>query len=61
MKLHQEYPDDNLDNGQYEREDSDVAVDEDSEPGYCPNCSGSGEGMYDGSRCSSCKGTGEQR
>lgn len=24
----------------------------------CCNCNGSGEGMYDGSRCSSCKGSG---
>jgi hypothetical protein len=42
-----------------EREDEpDTAVDDDAEEGYCPNCSGSGEGMYDGSRCSSCKGSG---
>jgi len=24
----------------------------------CPVCSGSGEGMYDGSRCYKCKGSG---
>jgi hypothetical protein len=24
---------------------------DDDEPGYCPQCSGSGEGMYDASRC----------
>ncbi len=24
----------------------------------CPNCSGSGEGMYDGTKCSLCKGSG---
>jgi hypothetical protein len=35
--------------------------DEDDEEGYCLNCSGSGEGMYDGSRCSSCKGSGVGR
>lgn len=29
----------------------------DDEP-LCPTCNGSGEGMYDGSRCSSCRGTG---
>ena len=29
------------------------------EGGYCPQCSGSGEGMYDGSRCSACGGSGE--
>ena len=28
------------------------------EEDICPQCNGSGEGMYDGSRCSSCKGTG---
>lgn len=25
----------------------------------CGNCSGSGEGMYDGSTCQVCKGSGE--
>lgn len=25
----------------------------------CPTCSGSGEGLYDGSRCFECKGKGE--
>jgi hypothetical protein len=24
----------------------------------CPSCSGSGEGLYDGSRCFNCKGSG---
>jgi RecJ-like exonuclease len=32
---------------------------DDEEGGYCPQCSGSGEGMYDGSRCSACGGSGE--
>ena len=27
--------------------------------GYCPYCSGSGEGQYEGTRCSACKGKGE--
>lgn len=31
----------------------------DSEPGICPACSGSGEGMHDGTRCVTCKGAGE--
>lgn len=31
------------------------------ELGYCPHCAGSGEGMYDGSRCSYCKGSGVER
>ena len=26
--------------------------------GYCSACSGSGEGMHDGTRCYKCKGTG---
>lgn len=31
------------------------------EPGYCPACSGSGEGMYEGSRCRSCGGSGVEK
>ena len=27
----------------------------------CPSCNGSGEGMYDGTRCSRCKGRGVSR
>lgn len=34
---------------------------EDEEAGYCTSCNGSGEGMYDGSRCSSCGGSGMER
>ena len=30
------------------------------EQGTCASCSGSGEGMYDGSICHACKGTGSQ-
>ena len=29
------------------------------EMGICPSCNGSGEGMYDGSRCDTCGGSGE--
>ena len=29
------------------------------EDGICQTCSGSGEGMYDGSTCPACKGRGE--
>lgn len=32
---------------------------DDSEPGICPACSGSGEGMHEGTTCYSCKGAGE--
>ena len=28
---------------------------------YCPSCSGTGEGQYDGSRCSTCNGSGEMQ
>ena len=31
----------------------------DSEPGICPACSGSGEGMHEGTTCTTCKGAGE--
>lgn len=31
---------------------------DDDEPGFCTACNGSGEGMYDGSRCFKCKGRG---
>lgn len=30
------------------------------EEGTCASCSGSGEGMYDGSTCHACKGSGSQ-
>lgn len=33
---------------------------EDDEP-ICPQCSGSGEGMYDGTTCGKCKGSGVER
>ena len=33
--------------------------DEDDEDEICPACNGSGEGMYDGSRCYKCHGIGE--
>jgi hypothetical protein len=32
---------------------------DDSEPGICPACSGSGEGMHEGTTCRTCKGAGE--
>lgn len=34
---------------------------EDDEPSICASCNGSGEGMYDGTRCSRCGGSGEER
>lgn len=29
------------------------------EPGICPACNGSGEGMHEGTTCRTCKGEGE--
>jgi len=29
--------------------------------GYCPTCAGTGEGQYDGSSCSDCKGRGYRK
>jgi DnaJ-class molecular chaperone len=43
-----------------EFDDSDVpTLDVESE--ICPFCNGSGEGHYEGSTCSNCKGKGEVR
>ena len=42
-------------------EDADDAIEDDDEPGYCPQCNGSGEGMYDGSKCGHCHGSGVER
>ena len=33
---------------------------DDSEPGICPTCNGSGEGMFDGAICNDCRGGGER-
>jgi len=35
--------------------------DEDDANNYCTNCPGSGEGMYDGTRCNVCNGSGIDR
>ena len=35
-----------------------VEDDEYDDDYICPDCSGSGEGMWDGSSCRTCKGTG---
>jgi DnaJ-class molecular chaperone len=41
-------------------DESDFDLDEDDvEHGICPNCSGSGEGNFDGSTCFVCGGSGE--
>ncbi len=36
-------------------------ITDDDEPGYCPHCSGSGEGSHDGAICGYCKGSGVER
>lgn len=33
-------------------------VEEEEDDGYCTYCAGTGEGMYDGARCSACGGKG---
>lgn len=43
-----------------ELNDEELEIDDD-EPGYCPQCSGSGEGQFDGSRCHACGGSGVER
>ena len=44
-----------------EIEEYDELDGEDDEPGYCPHCSGSGEGSHDGAICGYCKGSGVER
>lgn len=41
---------------QAEIEQADAALDEHDDT--CPVCNGSGEGQYDGTRCSTCRGSG---
>ena len=40
------------------QEEYDDATEEDDEEEICSGCSGSGEGMYDGSTCYKCHGSG---
>lgn len=59
MSKYYEYEDDDE---QYARDEAcDMAdeCDDEYEPGICTHCNGSGEGMYDGTRCNWCKGKGE--
>ena len=44
-----------------ELEEYDELDGDDDEPDYCPQCAGSGEGMYDGSICHACHGSGVER
>jgi hypothetical protein len=52
---------DRSDKDEYGGDEYDDPDDPDSEGGYCSNCSGSGEGQYDGTNCYVCKGTGEHK
>lgn len=60
MKRFTERPDDDED---YARDEARFMADtdqqDDTEPGICPHCNGSGEGQYDGKTCRFCKGKGE--
>ena len=49
------------DNNDYDRlmVDDGPSVADDSEPGICPACSGSGEGQHEDTTCYQCKGAGE--
>jgi hypothetical protein len=40
--------------------EDDIEPQEDDEDDTCSWCGGCGEGMYDGSRCGKCKGTGTE-
>ena len=44
-----------------EQEDEAEESNEEEGEGYCPNCSGSGEGRYDGTDCYACGGSGVAR
>jgi hypothetical protein len=52
---------DDSDHAQLMADDGPSVVDDqdDYEPGICPDCGGSGEGMTDGSVCRTCGGDGE--
>lgn len=41
--------------------DNFTVCDIDDDPGYCANCSGSGEGPYEGATCYKCHGSGVAR
>lgn len=43
-----------------EEDKHEAAAETDYEPGICPTCNGSGEGMFDGTTCSDCRGWGER-
>lgn len=40
--------------------EEDIDTEDDDDEHICPACNGSGEGMYDGSSCYKCHGTGEE-
>ena len=58
--MHFDDADDARDYAEMMADDGPSVVDQDdSEPGICPACNGSGEGMTDGSVCGTCRGEGE--
>jgi hypothetical protein len=59
MTYDDDWRDDARDYDRLMADDGPSVADDDLELGICQVCSGSGEGMTDGSTCSSCKGEGE--
>ena len=60
MTDYEDWRDDARDQARLMADDGPSVIDQDdSEPSICPACSGSGEGMTDGSVCQVCHGWGE--
>ena len=57
--MHFDDADDARDYARMMADDGPSVIDDDSEPGICTACNGSGEGMTDGSVCRVCHGEGE--
>ena len=49
---------DNDDAEEFELSQLAQEYDDQDDDHYCPTCSGTGEGQYDGTRCRSCNGSG---
>jgi DnaJ-class molecular chaperone len=54
-----EYPEEDYEPEHCYDDEADGKLELDSEAGICPTCSGSGEGMHEGTTCYVCHGKGE--